>query len=300
VTETEFVKCLVGAGLSVVASGETMVELAARHGVRRWFDFADVVDLPPASLFAEQRAPFFFHAERLYALPPNELCCEVNVFDDGPRTHAWVRERLTALLGEGRSCGVSNTLGDRWEFGGMSLETRTFLRSATSGHNPLYQRHPELWNLCQITINRGWVQPLRPGEAERIVGASRRLELEAAILPPSPGLADWERGFLRRMPENKKAYFWSEGGEVGWRAGVWATVFAREYCLGLRHQRLYPARGGGGAYLELEMRNPFGPKPEMLLVQLLRGNEMQSLDRIAASLSRFWDLPLQTDEYPDE
>jgi len=129
-----------------------------RYGLRRWFDFENVIELPPVSLFPEQTEPFFFVANRTCLIPPIGFECDFDYHHDGPRTHAVALERLTALFGTPERGVAVNTLCETWRFGRMSLTIRTFLREPTSVQSPLYEKYPELWNFYRISIDRNWVR----------------------------------------------------------------------------------------------------------------------------------------------
>jgi hypothetical protein len=163
VTDREFTGFLVSRGLAVAGSQETILDLKQRYGAERWFGFADIVRLPPASLFPEQSEPFFFETNRTCLIPPVELACEFDFHRDGPRTYACALERLSALFGTPETGIAVNTLSATWRFERASLSIRTFLREKTRARTDLYEQHPELWNFCRITIDRNWVHPITGG-----------------------------------------------------------------------------------------------------------------------------------------
>jgi hypothetical protein len=89
VTDSEFTRFLLERGLAAAASTATLQDLKQRYGVRRWFDFQDVVHLPPASLFAEQTESFLFVWDRNCLLPPTELERDFDYHRNGPTRKRW-------------------------------------------------------------------------------------------------------------------------------------------------------------------------------------------------------------------
>jgi len=153
-TDAEFLKFLVDHGLHAAAAAESMHELRKRYGISRWYDFADVVYVPPASLFPEQREPFSFTPVTSCLLPPFEFNCDFDAFGDGPRNHSLALERLTNLFGNPEKGQAVNTLEHTWTFEQMWLRILTFIpEKSRFGRNELYEGHPELWHKCRITID---------------------------------------------------------------------------------------------------------------------------------------------------
>ena len=86
------------------------------------------------------------------------------------------------------------------------------------------------------------------------------------------------------------------GGYFATMAVFWQT----SSCIGLKLVRLLPARGSGRATIYLVMRNPFSLQQEEVAESFLRDDEPTSLDEAAKRIAEFWDLPLLTEEYPNE
>jgi hypothetical protein len=299
-TSADFTRFLVEHGLLAAGSAQTMQELKALYGVRRWFGFADVINLPPASLFPEQTEPFFFQPHLIYLLPPNELECDFDYYRNGPRTHALALERFTALFGAPETGVSSNTLSARWRFDRMSLSIQTFLKEKFTGRNPLYERHPELWNLCRISIDRNLVGVLTQAESATLqsLNPNQMFPVDRNLWRPLGDLLSWERGLFRLATERADAppFLWRQGTDIGWCAGPWSAVFARRRCVALQLQRMLPGKGAGYSELAVRLENPFTLEPQIVTTTVLKGINTNSLDVVAPEVAAFWDLPLSIEE----
>lgn len=276
--------------------------MKARYGVSRWFDFSDVIYLPPASLFFEQTEPFFVNVNRTRLLPPSEFECDFNYRRDGARTHACAMERLGALFGVPEKGLAVNTLSATWKFERMSLTIRTFLRELTRGGSELYERHPELWDYCRISIDRNWVRPATDAEALRFgsLGAGEVLAIDSGFWPATRYLTMWERGLFRLYGTGGASFVWNRDTELGWCAGPWSAIFERSWCLELRLAQVLPARGPGYSRLVLRLRNPYSVEQEPVDSVVLTGKDTHTLDRVALEVCAFWQLPMTAEQYDND
>jgi hypothetical protein len=301
VTDIDFTRFLVDRGLAAAGSDDTIQDLKQRYGMRRWFNFSDVIDLPRASLFPEQTEAFFVPADKTCLVPSSRFECDFDYHRNGPRTHAVALERFTSLFGAPEP-GISvNTLCATWTFERMSLRILTFLREKTTPGSPLYAKNPELWEFCRISIDRNWVRPLAESEGSMLdsFGPSDVLPLDRAFLP-SPRLPyPWDRGLLRLARTSKRdaaPFLWKHDGNIGWRAEPWAAFFERSQCSSLELSRVEPGRSPGYSQLELKLRNPFSLEHEPVSTVVLRGKSEDTLDQVAADVSEFWGLPLNVED----
>jgi len=306
-TDAEFTRFLADHGLAAAGSLETVQHLERRYGTRRWFGFADVIDLPPASLFPEQTERFFFQPHLIYLLPPNELECDFDYYRNGPRTHACALERLTARFGMPEKGEAVNTLSETWTFERMSLRIRTFLREKTRGPNPLYEKHPELWNHCRISIDRNLVRPLTDADAATLdsLSPSQILRFDSGLWRTVEPLSPWERGLFRLAMNGTTfspdaPFLWKQGIDIGWCAGPWSAIFERTRHLALELHRVAPARGAGYSKLVVNLDNPFTLEQQTVPNTVLNGKDMNTLDRVAPEVAAFWELVLATKEYDDD
>ena len=299
-TDHDFTLFLVGHGLTAAGSTETIHHLKLRHGIRRWFDFQEVIDLPQVSLFPEQTEPFFARMDGTCLLPPGEFECDFDYYRDGPRTHACARDRLTALFGAPEQGIAVNTLSETWKFERMSLRILTFLREKTTARSPLYVKHPELWNFCRITIDRNWVRTATKEDVDALesLNADHVLPVERGLWHPIEHVSPWERGLFRLSatgPDARAngAFLWRQGASIGWCAAPWSATFERRLCLSVTVDRVEADRGAAYSRLALTLRNPFSLEQEPVETVILRGGHQHSLDSIASEVSAFWNLPIK-------
>ena len=264
-TDGDFTRFLVERGLEAAGSGETIDGLGRRFGVRSWFGFSDVIELPPASLFPEQAEPFFIRTERSCLLPPSEFECDFDYHRDAFLTYHRALDRLTGLFGEGSKGAAVNTLSNTWTFERISLTIRTFLQEKTTGRNPLYAKYPELWNFCRISIDRNWVRPLSQPEAESLnsLNSADTLPVDYFDLAHLRRLSMWERGLFRlagdgaALYQRASSFLWKHKNDFGWCAGPWSGIFPRDRSMKLRLDRAEAARSAGYSRLSLHTERPF-------------------------------------------
>jgi len=170
-TQAEFLHFLSERGLTAVDGSRTIDQLGRQHGVRRWFEFNDVVYLPPSPLFPENRERYYVPCYRPTTLvPPAEYCCDFDFTGSGFANHQLALERFSALLGAPEKGIAVNTWAHSWRFGRATLGITTFIREKTEGHhNPLYAKHPALWEKCGIRVEIDPVTPLTEAEQTYIL-----------------------------------------------------------------------------------------------------------------------------------
>ncbi len=299
--EAEFAQLLVRKGLIAIGSEISIRDLAREYGVGRWYDFWDVIYLPRAPLFDENTGPYFIQNDISPLLPPTTFHCDFDCLGDGRRNHELALARLTEVLRHPpQDTSVSNTWSNTWTFGEMSLNIRTFRQSKTSGYNSFYQRYPELWHNCRITIERGWVHPLSSGERALLTSISASNSLPFPVAWAQAGLGTLlDRGLFRRAPGRPDPILWRdpESGQIGWHAGHFAAFVRGAASISLKLAQVEAYRGGGYSRLSLELHNPFSDGKQSAEIHVIRGEDTHTLDAIAAELSAFWALPLQTAAY---
>ncbi len=91
-----------------------------------------------------------------------------------------------------------NTWSHTWRFERANLMLTTFIREKTTGYNPLYQRHPELWEKCSIRIQIDPVAPLSAEEESYLLSIPLADRMEFPLQSESASLASpaWRRGHL--------------------------------------------------------------------------------------------------------
>lgn len=298
-TEAELIERLQATGLATAGSSETRFELAKRYGVSRWRGFSDVVYLPRAPLFPELKEPWYFSVEPTVHLPPTDVGCRFAAFDVARKNHECALERLSGLFGKPATGGSVNTWNQTWTFERMSLSILTFIREKTQARSPLYERYPDLWDQCSITVNRDWVMPLTAGEPARIEHPDAVLALPAGVAM-SGFMAPWDRGFERVITASYAPALWTSGSLIGWRSGGRAAVYERTHCTGMIHMVCSPARGAGYSQLQLKLRNIFSEGCEAVTSAVIRSEDWRGLEGIARHCAEFWALPFERVEYLDD
>ena len=187
----------------------------------------------------------------------------------------------------------------------MSLRIRTFLHEKNPHRNPLYEKNPQLWNFCRISIDLNWVQPRTEADAAvlRSLAPNEILPMESFLSGERTNLSRWERGLFRlaqaaeSSPPNKSRFLWKKHGYVGWSAHPWSAVFERRRCIELRLEQVEAARSSGYSRLVISLRNPFTLKQEPDNTVVLDGKDTHTLDAVAPGVAGFWELPLKIEKY---
>ena len=281
----------------------TLAELRRRHGVRRWFGFKDVVELPLGRLTPAIGGPFLTDWwPQGDPWPPLEFRCELIADLDPPAQHRRLDAELTALLGPGVPSPSVNVLGTGWRIGLFTVATLTFLRERSLGPNPLYQAHPELWRMTSVTIkaDHGCFAPdpsLAPLAAER----------PALVLADGASLlaTNWFPPLVRRNPPELAGLpadgyaVRSDGCRLVISAGELSLVADLAVLGDLELWRLAPARSGGYSRLEALLTPASDPK-RARRVTLLRSDRVDGLDATAPALARLVGLGLAIHEGDDD
>lgn len=132
-TEADFLQFLHECGLTAVDGARTIEQLAREYRIRRWYDFIDVVYLPPSPLFLENRERYYVRCHTPTTLvPPAEFCCDFDFTGKAFENHQLALERCSALFGAPEKGAAVNTWSHTWRFEGASLELTTFIWEKTS------------------------------------------------------------------------------------------------------------------------------------------------------------------------
>jgi hypothetical protein len=312
-TEEGFLRFLQERGLTAVDGARTVEQLGQQYGVRRWYDFIDAIYLPPSPLFPENRERYFVRCHTPTTLvPPAEFCCDFDFTGKALANHHLALERFSALFGTPEIGAAVNTWSHNWVFDGASLELTTFIREKTRSYNPLYQRHPGLWEKCSVRVQIDPVTPLMADEYNYLMSLAltdrlefsqpHRADRSLATHPFRYGGSGLFPAWLKGRLSTNHLVCWRDGfrQKLGWYLPGSAVFWESNRCTGLKLVRLSPARGGGSATIYLVMRNPFSRANEEVLETVLYDEEWNGLNLAAQRLQEFWALTLQAEEYPDE
>jgi hypothetical protein len=300
-TQAAFVEFLGEHGLTGVDGARTIEQLGQQYGISRWYDFIEAIYLPPSPLFSENRERYYIPIYTPTTLvPPAEFCCDFDFTGKGFDNHQLALTRLSDLFGPPEKGIAVNTWSHTWRFERAKLMLTTFIREKTTGYNPLYQRHPELWEKCSIRIQIDPVAPLSAEEESYLLSVPLADRLEFPLQSESASLASpaWRRGHLPL----DRLVCWRDRlrGKLGWFLPTLVVFWDNVSCNGIKLVRLSPARGGGSATIYLLMRNPYSRQRQEVTEVVLNTDAWNGLNVAAPKLAEFWDLPLQVEEYPDE
>jgi hypothetical protein len=298
VTDSELTAFLISRGLACLGTEETIEDLRKRFGMRSWFGFQDITELPPATLFKEQTEPFFIRDDNTCLVPPSAFECDFNYDRDSERTYRRAFDRLTAIFGSSTE-GTAVDLLASWKFERMSLTIHRHNRSMSEemfGPNLLYEKHPELWDFCRISIYRNWVRPLMHEE----MGPADAIGVDNFYSPDdfTRGITMWERGLFRLAASGDTLpHVWRRDEIFGWWAGRWSAAFKRGPSVKLQLDRAEAVKAAGYSRLSILLPNPFSFQHEPVKTVLLASKTPNGLDAEAQKIAAFWGLPMDTDDF---
>lgn len=290
-------------GLRGIGGEETVDGLRQEYGAARWFDFLDVIYLPPARLFDGLTQPWYIRDDATCFVPPVTFDCD---FDGG---HGAEQNHLAALAGLSREFGqpeaqeIHNVWNHRWKFGRTELSILTFKRDRTPG-NSLYQRFPQLWDFCRVTIENPWLRKIAEDTAKRLraMGEGDLLRMPGEWAAQGSSMPLWERGLLRAadLPAHGQMVFWRSlaDGRFGWYGDGIAAEFDRVWQPELVMIEVEGERGPPDySNVMLKIANPFSRAGERVAVRLLQRERLGSLRPAAEKLGRFWELKVSESRY---
>jgi hypothetical protein len=301
----------------------TRNDFARRHGVTNFYDFAQVVALPASDALSESPLTFHMYAEpSAMDLPPEYVFAYFMPHDNARKNHREIERQLEARLGRPKHDDTSNCISRRWTFGVFSVELHTFppekqdpvlLRS-----NVLDQREPRFVTASSINLKSDYAHVYPDGSLNAVAalidaarsstddGAVLRLPLVESRLTREPRSIRHSRRNPRSLEAalvRGSAVAWVDeiGGRIGLSTRFQSLVFERTPSCSLVLVRIAPARGPGGAELELQT----GPSPGPYLGHKVRAElrscgPTDSLDATADQLARFWNVPLIFESSYDE
>jgi len=284
-------------------------QLAALYGVRRHpaydWDVIEIDSAPPIidgllwPLSAQALPQFPPH------LPATQFTGLVRVADDAVENFRFAVQRFTLGLGPGETHAGANSIELCWSCAAARLRLVVWppAMQQWTFTNPAQDRDPRLKTACHLLIDtgfrppvtqteRGWLasfQSVAPIETTRMSGAAH----------PSPA-AQEELEYVREPPAEAGPLF----GSVGLSADRMALIFygaqlyliAVEDIVGFHVARALPAKGPGGARLEVEcLTRCAGLETKRLTITESKGTE--DLNALVAELSRGTAKPFALGEY---
>lgn len=295
-------------GLDFLTPRETYRQ---RFGQSRYYDWADVITLPPSTALTRSELVFHMYAEpALLPLPPEYLFADFMPFEDARENHRLIEEELRHTLGPPRTTDTSNTLGRSWRFGVFGVTLTTFppelQTPARAGSNPLHERNPQLNLRASVTLKSDYAFAY-PDDS--LLGAAALLASEpsehaCALNVAADAKLHLSRRDARRNPSALRKLLSPEGlcgwheessTRIGLSAREHSLVFERAAYAALELVHLEPGRGPGGASLQLV---PAATEAGTRTTSLLSSRSPSGLDRCAQQLAQLWQLELrQTEDY---
>lgn len=204
-------------------------------------------------------------------------------------------EGIAARLGEAPIEQRYNTVQCEWAAGAAALRLTAWPPELQSGSlaNPAHERDPRLVTACLLEIETGFRPDATPEELAWLRGfvpiapiAGDRRMTPDAVRKLSPPESELE--FVREPPADLGRVF----GRVGRSADGAALIFCHTQLylipsaqvLEFRVERMLPAKGGGGSWLEAECRTGYGDVPAKRVV-VARADGPEDLNDLAAALS---------------
>lgn len=283
--------------------GVPVNELKRRHGISRWKNHSDVIFLPTTELFHGLKVNFHVSADHLAQLPPEFITTTVFRTKNNRETYEEIFSGISALLGAGEDVSASNTLSHRWKDEDLELRICTWppeLNQHFRGSNAISAVDPDYEFETHVTISTD--SATLPLSAELF----QELNRTAVELPLGRCSERWRdstpthnlRLIFRKNPEKRDlpvTFF--KGNTLGYLGQSFSLVLEREKIKGLRLIRLLPARGGGSSYIVVVYDTGEGKASPFTI---LSGINTEDCDDFAARIAKFWELPLETEEYPDD
>jgi hypothetical protein len=296
-SESEFLALCAGIGLDWTTP---LGELKARHGVRRWFDFTDVVNVPLGNLTPSIGGVFYVH----YRPQDEPWPCDTYVWEriarrDVMGEQAALSEELVCVFGPGEKHRATNVVGRTWETGLFRVEIRTFLKPKEDLFgNTLYARHPELWNCTTVTLQTRHFA-FAPDES-----LARFATLPDLLTAPERVASSWQwfAPLIRRSPDALKASLPKtrvalrrdeDTGTIAIAGQELSLIFDRRCCSGLVLVRAAPERGPGYAAIEVDYRHPLAHGNKRTIT-LFRASQTKALDDLAPRVAEALKLRLKT------
>jgi hypothetical protein len=291
---------------------DSICDLKSKFGVSksRFYEFLDVVVIKDSlPIVPQQVMPFEFSSlGDPDLLPPAEFSTLLGGSPDARDNHRRAVEDISRLFGKPpRNDSSSNTIGDTWLFGPSSLRIITWPPELNKRSvDPSHEKHPELRTFCSLSVANGYMQTLSEREAEwirmTIPFVSNQIQ---ALHFSDPIFQGSHKGIYRRLPANMQSQYAIVGRTPDLEAFIGldedtAIVVARGSITSFHLDRVLPARGSGGAHLDLEYVDTLSSIKKQRKIQIIRGAEPRSLDAMSESIAKLFGVDLIIREHLDD
>ncbi len=284
-------------------------ELVARYGIRRHaaydWDVIEIDTAPPIvdgllwPLSAQVLPQFSPH------LPATQFSGLVRVAEDALENFRFAVNRFAPGLGPGQTFPSANSIELCWSCAAARLRLLVWPPSMQQWTftNPAHERDPRLKTACHLVIDTGFRPPVTPTERAWLASFQSVARIQtwrmSANAQPSPAGED-ELEYVREPASEAAPLFGSVGFSADHRAlifyGAQLYLIAVEDIVGFHVARALPAKGPGGARLEVNCRTGCGGlEAKRLTITESKGTE--DLNALAAQLSREAARPCVLGEY---
>ncbi len=287
---------------------ETRAILAEHYGVRAHAAYSwDVVEVPGRLVSAllwpmsVQMLPQF-----PTAYPAGRFSGAAFFGDDAELNIQRAAEELRLLLGPAPITTQYNSRRCEWQAGAAAVRLTCWPPELQTGrlHNPAHKREPRLVTACHVEVTTGFRRSASPQEdtwirSARPIGpvrGDRRMRREDVV-----SLAPYEAevAFVRE-PE---LYLATTYGRVAASADRRALILCHtqlyvvpvKAITAFRVERLSPAKGGGGSWLDVlcETGEPAWPRAAL---KITSADEPDALNDFGARLAAHFDKPFELGE----
>ena len=218
----------------------------------------------------------------------------------------YAHRQISQLLGSAPIGKIANTISSRWRAGParISLTVWQSKLQPSSQVNEAHKRDPRLQTACTVLIEPGYRQPMTTQEREWLksftplatVRGEHPIETLEALWANAPDGGSYE--FMRQPPTDQDNFL----NQIGLSSDGMALIVCAKHLriipteriVALKHQKLLPANGSGGAYLSLIYRAISGEERDFGLSGSF--SDMDALDELAVQLRNSLTCPLRTPE----
>lgn len=177
----------------------TLGDLKRRHGLRRWFDFKDVIDVPVGQLTPSLAGPFHVdYRPDDDPWPPRFYLKDLIAENDVTAQHARLTRELEERLGPSTRQPWVDATVNTWRIGLFEIEISTITRGTMSRRNPPYERHPELWRCTTLRMRATHFSFAPDQSLERYAALP---EVVTVALRGDP-TTEWFAPLIRRNPDS--------------------------------------------------------------------------------------------------
>lgn len=249
--------------------------------------------------------PWFWRQDERYAasLPPVEFGSHVWHDDDARGNITVTVNMLSQALGPANIQTRYNTLEATWQDGASSVRALAFLPRPELErlNNPSHDREPRLRTACHVSVNTGFLPSLTQEE----IHAAANVQLHIAfgghlpsVMSESPPINTLEFSrhltpSLERVPEGISV---SADRRFLFYRGRHAYVLPMSAVRSIEVARMRPAKGPGGAWLEIKIAATENGVPTKRLT-VAEASDPDGLNELAGKIADALGKPMNLQPY---